>query len=291
MYTLDQVRCFVAVAEHLHFGRAAEELRMTQPPLSRQIQKLERFVGTALFERDNRHVQLTTAGRLFLVESRKLLGLAERAPEGARRAASGQWGQVALGFTAGSGFSLLGNLLALVEEREPEIAVDLVEMVTSEQLQALEEERLDVALGRVRSTPPGLTSKLLLSEKLVLAVPSDHELATRGRPLVRADVANRPLILHSPTKARYFYDLVVRHFDIDHHWVHFSLGQILTMINLVASGHGIAFVPESTRFIRVRGVEFLTFEDFQDDVVELRALWNPDNRNPALARFLTAIRL
>lgn len=289
MYTLDQIRCFVAVAEHLHFGRAAEELNMTQPPLSRQIQKLERAVGTLLLDRGNRHVLLTPAGEAFLVESRKLLALAHRAPLGARQVAAGRVGRLVIGFTGASGLSILGNVLALVGDAEPDVTVDLTEMVTGDQIQALAEERIDLGLGRVRSVPEGLTSRLLLSEKLVLALPQSHPLAALTRPLVRDDVAGLPLIMHSATRAQYFYDIVVRHFDIDHGQVKHTLSQVMTMVSLVAGGQGAALVPESVGYIKVPGVAFRALDDFKEEVVQLHALWNPETRNPAVTRALAAI--
>lgn len=289
MFTLDQVRCFVAVAEHLHFGRAAAELNMTQPPLSRQIQKLERHVGAELLDRRGRGVELTAAGRLFLAESRKLLGLANRAPEGARRVATGQLGLVRLGFTAAAGFGPLSGLLSTVKHALPGLDIDLVEMVTAEQLQALDEERIDMAIGRLHTSLPHLESQLLLKERLLLAVPSDSELARLGPALTKADIRDQPIIMHSVTKARYFYDIIVGNFEIDPEQVRYSLGQIMTMISLVAGGHGIAFVPESAERSSVPGVEYLAFRDFEDDIVRLHALWRPDSSNPALRSFLTAM--
>ena len=122
MFTLDQLRGFVAVAEELHFGRAAERLQMTQPPLSRSIQKLERAVGAQLLERDNRNVELTTAGAVFLSEARRLLGLADGAVDQARRIQAGSAGTVRIGFTATATFGVLTALLDLVGSAFPEIA-------------------------------------------------------------------------------------------------------------------------------------------------------------------------
>lgn len=286
MFTLEQVRCFVAVAEHLHFGRAAAELNMTQPPLSRQIQKLERHVGAELLDRRGRNVELTAAGRLFLTESRKLLGLAGRAPEGARRVASGKIGLVRLGFTAAAGFGPLGTLLSTIKDELPGLEIDLVEMVTAEQLQALEEERIDMAIGRPHASLPHLESRLLVQERLMLAAPADSEIARLGPALTRADIRGESLIMHSASKARYFYDLIVGHFDIAPERVRYSLGQITTMISLVAGGHGIAFVPASAQRTTVPGVTYLTFSDFADHVVELHAFWRPDSSNPALRSLL-----
>ncbi|MGO2859982.1 MAG: LysR family transcriptional regulator [Brevibacterium sp.] len=290
MYTLDQVRCFVAVAEHLHFGRAAEALSMTQPPLSRQVQKLERFVGVDLLERDNRRVVLTAAGEAFLDNARVLLAMSDRAPQDARRIASGQWGRLSVGFTAASGFGILGSLVTAIEESFPGIDLDLHEMVTGEQLENLAEGRIDLGLGRLDSTPPSVQSELLLAERLLLAVPKDHPLAQLERPLRKDDVTGQPLIMHSATRATYFYDLLVRHFPIDHHMVRHSLSQVLTMINLVADNHGIAFVPESAALVSVPGVRYLAFEDLSEEIVELKALWNTQTKNPALKQVVSLLR-
>src|SRR3954447_25828899 len=131
-FTLEQLRGFVAVAEELHFGRAAARLKMTQPPLSRQIQKLERAVGAQLLERDNRRGALTAAGQVFLGEARRLLALAEAAPDQARRVSAGSSGVVRIGFTAASTYGILGRLLNELARELPDVSVDLAEMVTRE---------------------------------------------------------------------------------------------------------------------------------------------------------------
>src|SRR3954454_19199704 len=120
-FTLEQLRGFVAVADELHFGRAAERLKMTQPPLSRQIQKLERVVGAQLLERDNRRVTLTSAGPTLLAEARRLLSLADARPERARRVASGASGVVRIGFTAASTYGTLGQLLNDLARELPDV--------------------------------------------------------------------------------------------------------------------------------------------------------------------------
>src|SRR6478735_5669338 len=134
MFTFYQLAGFIAVAEELHFGRAAERLNMTQPPLSRQIQKLEKIVGAELLERDNRKVELTSAGHTFLEEARRLMALAERAPVTARRIASGKSGVLRIGFTAASGFSILGPLLEELSGIMPDVEIELQELVTGDQL-------------------------------------------------------------------------------------------------------------------------------------------------------------
>ncbi|MGW2148611.1 LysR substrate-binding domain-containing protein [Nonomuraea bangladeshensis] len=148
MLTLDQIRAFVAVAEELHFGRAAERLRMTQPPLSRHIQKLERAIGVTLLERDNRRVILTEAGRGFLEDARHMLTLVETAGDRARRIAGGASGTLRLGFTAVSAISVLGPLLRLLAERLPEVDIILHEQVTARQMDGILRGELDLGLAR-----------------------------------------------------------------------------------------------------------------------------------------------
>jgi DNA-binding transcriptional LysR family regulator len=148
MLTLDQIRAFVAVAEELHFGRAADRLRMTQPPLSRHIQKLERAIGVTLLERDNRRVVLTDAGRGFLDDARRMLSLVDTAGDRARRISNGATGTVRLGFTAVSAISMLGALLRRLAERLPEIDVILHERVTAGQVDGILRGELDLGLAR-----------------------------------------------------------------------------------------------------------------------------------------------
>lgn len=287
MFTFDQLAGFIAVAEELHFGRAAERLNMTQPPLSRQIQKLEKSIGTELLERDNRKVQLTAAGRAFLDEARRLMALADRAPVTARRIATGRSGLLRIGFTAASGFSILGPLLEEIAEIVPDVDIDLQELVTGEQIQGLLTGGLDLGLARPPFDRDTFDSHLLYREAMVLAVPSDHRLAELSRPIADSDLKDEPLIMHSPTKATYFYDLVVRMLPIQHSNVVHTVSQILTMVSLVAARRGVAFVPHSATLLAIKGVDFLPLAGMESEQpVELHAIWNRKIENPALRRLL-----
>jgi DNA-binding transcriptional LysR family regulator len=289
MFTFDQLAGFVAVAEELHFGRAAERLNMTQPPLSRQIQKLEKTVGAELLERDNRKVELTPAGRAFLDEARRLMALAERAPVTARRIASGRSGLLRIGFTAASGFSILGPLLEEITEILPDVDIDLQELVTGEQIMGLQTGELDLGLARPPFDNKIFDSHLLYREAMVLAVPSGHRLAGLDREITNEDLKDEPLIMHSPTQARYFYDLVVRMIPIQHANVVHTVSQILTMVSLVAAKRGVAFVPHSATLLGIQSVHFLPLQSSVNDPVELHAIWNRTIRNPALARVLKSL--
>ncbi|GAA3388880.1 LysR family transcriptional regulator [Cryptosporangium minutisporangium] len=289
-YTLEQLRGLVAVAEELHFGRAAARLRMTQPPLSRQIQKLEAQVGVRLLDRDNRRVALTPAGEAFLAEARRILAIAEAAPDLAQRVSSGSRGLVRLGFTAASTFGILGRLLDRLERELPEVRIELFEMVTREQIAALANEDLDLGLARPPFDPELFDSRLLHREALLLAVPSGHPLASLDRPAVPADLATEPLIFHSQQKARYFYDLVVSMVPLAQERVVHSVSQILTMLWLVAAGRGIAFVPASATLLAIPDVALIPLATPVPEPVELHLLWPRRTHNPALARVLEALR-
>jgi DNA-binding transcriptional LysR family regulator len=288
-FTLEQLRGFLAVAEELHFGRAAERLQMTQPPLSRQIQKLERAVGVQLLERDNRRVTLTAAGEVFLGEARRLLSLADSAPGLARRVSSGSHGVVRIGFTAASTYGTLGRLIDEVDRRLPAIDLDLHEMVTREQLVALLNEEIDLGLARPPFDADTFGSRLLHREALLVAVPTGHRLLELGRDAEAEDLAAEPVIMHSPTRARYFYDLVVSMVPTASQNVVHTVSQVLTMLWLVAAGRGIAFVPESAARLPIEGVGFVPLRTSLPDPVELHLLWMRGSRNPALQRVLDAL--
>ncbi|WP_226352236.1 LysR family transcriptional regulator [Pseudonocardia sp. ICBG601] len=291
-FTLEQLRGFVTVADELHFGRAAARLSMTQPPLSRQIQKLERAVGAQLLDRDNRSVALTPAGAAFLTEARRLLALAEAAPGLARRVSSGSAGLLRISFTAASAFGGLGALLNALSGHLPDVELVLSERVTRDQVAALHNEEIDLGMGRPPVDADVFDSRLLSREAVLVALPAGHPLLSAGRPLTGADLAGEPVIMHSPLEARYFYDLVVRLVHLDHQNVVHTVSQILTMLWLVEAGRGLAFVPASARRLGIDGVGFAELAvpaDVPADPVELHLIWRRDSRNPALWSALRAL--
>ncbi|WP_221584889.1 LysR substrate-binding domain-containing protein [Microbacterium sp. G2-8] len=290
MFTLDQLRCFVAVAEELHFGRAADRLRMTQPPLSRQIQRLEEILGVVLLERDNRRVALTEAGRAFLRESHGILAGVSRAPETAREVAAGRRGILRIGFTAMSAYSVLSGILSALDEKLPSVRVELEELVTGPQKDGIVDGSLDLGIARPPFDPDTFGSHRLFTEDLVLAVPSDHPLASATRPPASDQLAQEHLIMHSATKAWYFHDLAARVLPFDHARAVHTVSQVATIMALVAAGRGIGFVPESARALGVDGVALVPLGKPVRGVVELYAIWHRESTNPALHRALEILR-
>ncbi|WP_433160464.1 LysR family transcriptional regulator [Kribbella sp. CA-247076] len=288
MFSLDQLTAFVAVAEELHFGRAAERLSMTQPPLSRQVQKLERAVGVRLLERDNRRVVLTEAGRAFLTEARRLLALVETAGDLARRVDQGAAGTLRLGFTATSAIRTLGPLLRRISADLPDVDVILHERVTSAQLDGLLRGELDLGLGRPPFDTRLLDSRIVFREPLCAVVPSNHRLAVVDRPLTPADLAGEPVISYSPDQARYFHELTIRFFAEARPRIEQRVQQILTVTLLVAAGRGVALVPASARHLGVEGVTYCEV-GVPGEPVELHAIWHREAANPVLHRVLTML--
>ncbi len=284
MFELSHLRCFAAVAEELHFGRAAARLNMTQPPLSRQVQLLEHALGVGLFERTSRSVRLTPAGRAFYAEARRILDLAEGAGLAAKRVARGEAGSVTIGFTAAASYGFLPRLIAAARAEMPEVDLALREMVTADQTEALSSGRIDLGLLR----PPvdrrgGAEAVCVARERLVLAVPRGHPLAAGREPAIR-DLDRQPLIMYSPVEGRYFYDLLAGLFQAagvaPRHVQHIS--QAHTMLALVGAGIGVALVPEAARSLRFDGVVLRPLRLPAKAAAELFAVWRRDNKNPAL---------
>jgi DNA-binding transcriptional LysR family regulator len=296
--TLDQVKCFIAVAEELHFGRAAERLSMTQPPLSRQIQKLERAVGAHLVERDNRKVELTGAGVAFLDEAYRLLNLVDSAGDLARRVEAGTSGVVRLGFTAVSAISVLGPLLRRLADDLPDVEVRLSERVTGAQVDGIRRGELDIGLARPPFDTTFLDSGVLLREPLVAVVPADHPLASMNRRLSPSDFEGAPVIGFNPQQSRYFHELSVRFLANAHPRVEQRVHQVLTAMLLVAAGRGLALVPASAASLRVEGVTFKDLVHGGGDTeldadperpVELHVIWSRTSVAPVVRRALGVI--
>jgi DNA-binding transcriptional LysR family regulator len=289
MFELIQLRCFVAVAEELHFGRAAGRLNMTQPPLSRHIQVLERILKVELFHRSSRSVKLTAAGSAFLAEAARIVDMADSAITTARAAAEGQRGSVSLGFTAASGYSFLPRFMGHAQQAMEGVRFILKEMVTSEQLETLLSGRIDLGLLRPPVRRPELTSIPVMRERFMVC--SHISVPEAARPRRLADFDGLPLIMYAQDKARYFHDLLTGLFaqaKAEPQLVQ-QLAQIHTILMLVSAGHGFALAPESSVRLHPQDVVFSPLEDCEP-IVELHAAWRDENDNPALHVLVKQLR-
>nr|WP_250890071.1 LysR family transcriptional regulator [Sphingobium nicotianae] len=282
------MRCFVAVAEELHFGRAATRLNMTQPPLSRQIQVLERILKVSLLNRNSRSVTLTSAGQAFLVEARRIVQLTDSAAAIARSAAEGRTGIIRLGFTAASGYGYVPRLLSHANTVLPNAHLLLREMVSGEQIEALITNRIDVALLRPPLRRVEFGSQLVLKERFVVCSPA--KISTPDRPKRLTDFNDLPFIMYAPDAARYFHDLVAGLFATagaaPKHVQYVT--QIHSIMMLVGAGLGYALVPEVASRLRPEGVVFSALEGVEP-LVELHVAWMKAVNNPTIERFLRAL--
>ncbi|MEU8487512.1 LysR substrate-binding domain-containing protein [Streptomyces sp. NPDC048641] len=288
MFTLAQLVSFVAVAEELHFTRAAERLRMTQPPLSRQIQLLEHDLGVQLLDRTNRSVRLTPAGRTFLNEARHILRQSEHAALAVRQVSVGEAGAIAIGFTAASANSALGTLLEVARSAMPRVEVVLREMVTRDQLEAITEGSLDLGMIRPANTGPDLETRPADREGLLAALPTGHPLAAREGDLRVEDFDGEQLLMYSPVEARYFHELLVSIFRAAQVAPVFTqyLSQVHSILAMVNAGWGIALVPEAAAQMRFSGITFKPLSLREPKPVELNLVWRKNNDNPALEALL-----
>ncbi|MGU3540093.1 LysR substrate-binding domain-containing protein [Methylobacterium sp. A54F] len=290
MLDFSQLRCFAAVAEELHFGRAAARLNMTQPPLSRQIQVLERILDVQLLERSSRSVRLTAAGRSFLPEAQRILRLAETATYVTRQVAAGRAGVLKVGFTAASAYDFLPRLVIACRTAMPDVTLALREMVTRDQVEELLAGRIDAALIRPPVTHSDLVCVRALAEPLIVALPADHPLARRDALTVR-DLHEMPFIAYAPHEARYFHDLTVGllgEAGVQPRVLQ-QLTQIHSILALVRASLGLALVPEAAQRLRFEGVVFRPLAMMRPRSVELFLAWRRDRDDPLIGKVVSVL--
>lgn len=291
---LRQLRYFVAVAEEMHFGRAARRLHMTQPPLSQTIQILEAHLGTLLFSRSQRNITLTAAGSALLPEARRLLQQAAALPELAQRAASGASGSLTLSFVSTADYSVLPALLREFREIFPRIQIDLREATTDVQLDELARRQIDAGL-LIAPLPEHSDAEFdyltLLKEPLMLAAPTGAAILDGKHAVTLRTSADLPLIIFPRRIAPALYDTILASFH--------ALGQtprigqeaiqMQTIIGLVSAGMGMALVPQSVSNLKRTGVEYRPLAG-SVPTVETGIAWRRDNQSPVLAAFLQLLR-
>lgn len=287
MFDLNQLRCFVAVAEELHFGRAAARLNITQPPLSRHIQVLERILDVTLLERSSRSVRLTNTGRSFLPEAQRLIRMAEAAAHLAKRVDAGKSGSVRIAFTAASAYSFLPALVTASRAAMGDIHLSLSEMVTRHQVEGLISGQADVGLMRPPIVRAELASRRVATEALLLAAPVDHPFASAQRVDIE-QLDGAPFIMYASQEARYFHDLLVSMFAaarilptyVQH------LAQIHSILALVKAGLGAAIVPESAANLHYDGIVMRPLNLRDPKPAELHMVWRRDEDNPLVRRLV-----
>lgn len=293
-------RQFLAVAEELHFGRAALRLSMTQPPLTQAIAQLEALLGLKLFDRTKRSVQLTAAGAALVPEARDLLARAQALPAYARASADGEAGRLRLAFVSTVGFELLPRWVRAFREHYPKVQLELIEATGDVQLQAFERGEIDAGfmLHSPGFAPPGLACRRISQDPLVVALPEQHHLANKAA-LALPDLLDQPLVIFPRRIVPSLYDAIfaMYHAAGQLPQVAQEAIQMQTIVNLVSAGLGVAWVPESVRQFQRPGVVYRSLPAGRPSArsgaavpgCETSLVWPGASANPALARFMAFI--
>jgi DNA-binding transcriptional LysR family regulator len=285
---LRHLRYFVAVAEELHFGRAAARLRIAQPPLSRQIQALEGELGFQLFERTHRQVTLTAAGVTLLEHTRRLFDSIEHAIHEARRASEGQTGRIVVAYPSSFASSGLTELVRDFRARYPDVEVALRELPPQKQVEGIRDRSVDVGFVRAPLDEPDLLSELVRSEPLVVALPTGHPFAAR-KIIALGLLAKEPFVLFPRQRGPAYFDELMRLC----HAAGFTPRIVqeapqLDIMSLVAAGLGVSILPSSIRRTRRAGIVLRPIVG--GPRTELRVAWLARSASPALRGFLDVVR-
>ena len=287
---LRHLRYFKALSETLNFHRAAEQLHISQPGLSRQIKQLEFHLGTLLFIRDRREVYLTEAGKYFREQLSAPLNRLEFVFEQTRRIGEGTSGEIRIGFLGSAMQDVIPGLLLNLRKHYPDLHTSLEELSNRSQIRALQEERLDLGFVRLSEVPPELESIPVIRETFSLVVPEGHPIGSNFRSV--AQFKEDPFILFSPEYSPDYYRTILSICDdggfrpkVSHKSVHAH-----TIFKLVANGMGVAIVPTSLQHGFNLRIRFLELKGIPQRAV-LYAAWKKDHRNRSLDRCIEYLRL
>jgi DNA-binding transcriptional LysR family regulator len=285
------LRYFVAVAEELHFGRAAVRLHVAQPGLSQQIQALEQRLGVRLLERTSRQVRLTPAGTLMLAEGRRLLAETERAVDLVRRTGRGEMGRVTVAAIGSATYDVVPRLLRAHRTRHPDVELVLREMSTPAQVQALRGGEIDVGVLRLPADTTDLVTHTVREDRMALMLPEAHPLARRRRRIALHALAREPLILFPATPRPSWADTVIaacRETGFEPIVAQEAM-ESATVVSFVAAGVGIAIVPEGLKVLARSGVAYRLVAP-PAPVTRLAAVHRAGQLAPAVAGLMALVR-
>ncbi|MGV9710908.1 LysR substrate-binding domain-containing protein [Gordonia sp. NPDC003424] len=288
---LRHLRYFRAVAEELHFGRAAERLHIAQPPLSQQIRQLEDELGVALLVRSTRRVELTPAGQAYLRRAVEILDAVEAAGTQAQRIADGQQGTLSIGCVGSATYSLLPRLVRALREELPGLDVSVRgEMLAPAQISALTAGEIDLALLRPPVSGSELVVETIRRDRLIVAMPEGDPRAA-GDHVAVADLRDAEFIAHAG-RGRSVMNGVLASICARAGFVpqiHHEVEETSTLVTLVAAGLGVAIVPEATAALGLAGVRYLPIVPEAPDV-ELAVARVAADPSPMIEHVLTILR-
>ncbi|MGE9552057.1 LysR family transcriptional regulator [Erwinia amylovora] len=279
---LRHLRYFIAVAEELHFGRAAQRLNISQPPLSQQIQILELQIGARLFARTNRSVKLTAAGVQFLTDARQIMQSVSTAADKAARLHRGEEGELRVGFTSSAPFiTAVSDALFTFRQRYPGVYIRMQEINTRQQIEPLNEGRLDLGVMRNTPLPETLDHQLMLREPLFAVVHHAHRLAQRETISV-TDLDGEPFVFFDPQVGTALYSetlSLLQRYDISPAIAQ-EVGEAMTILGLVATGLGVSILPASFRRARLEEVSWIPLQE-EDAWSEVWLVWSKRHETSA----------
>ena len=287
---LRYLHAFLAVAEELHFGRAALRLCIAQPALSRQIQQLERELGVPLFEREHHRVSMTQAGRVFLEEVRPALAQLDRAARAAQEVGQGQRGQLKVGFTASTMYSLLPQIIRVFQERYPQAEVTFTEVYSGKQSEQLHAKSIDVGFALFAENEETLCVETLWKEPLIAVLPRNHPLAAHP-DLSLSALSGEPFVLFPRLLGPRLYDRIL-HFCRQAGFqprIAQEAAPQRTIITLVGAGAGVSLVPASLQEVQDHGVVYRPLLP-PIPAIEFAVVWRQDDASPLLHNFLNVAR-
>ncbi|TNF61851.1 MAG: LysR family transcriptional regulator [Burkholderiales bacterium] len=284
------LRCFTVLAEELHFGRAAQRLAMTQPPLSMSIRQLEAGVGARLFERNSRGVALTAAGQAFLPRAQALLEQAALAAREARDVGQGLAGRLQIGFAGTVLYRGLPQVLRGFAAAHPRLRLALRELSSSEQLVELVHDRLDLGFVHTTRVPPGFSQILVSSQPFMACLPADHPLAHRKR-LPLEDLRSESFAVVMRAVSPDYHDRILAAcadagFEPS---LAFELRHWLSVVSVIAQGLGVGLVPAALQQAGLPGVTFVPLTRPLAPY-DTHCLWRTGRDQPALGAFLATVR-
>lgn len=286
---LQRLRYFVAVAEELHFGRAAERLSMSQPPLSQQIRLLERELDTALFDRSTRRVTLTDAGVFLYPEAVRLLTAADGVDRLMDQHRHGQAGTLRVGFVDSAAYEVMPRVLSEYRRRWPRVGYELHTMSSDEQVEALQAGRIDLGIGRAAADPRNVEATLVMHEPLLVAVSASHRLAASPSASLQ-DLAGEPVIGFDRRVSPSLHGVLagmLRATGVPYDPI-IEATEYATILGFVAAGEGIAIVPASVQTFRPPELHYATLED-QSASVPLLLLTRAAEQGPLVAQALDVV--
>jgi len=276
------LRTFCAVADELHFRRAAERLHATQSGVSQQVRELERRIGVDLFDRNQRSVELTEAGRVLYQDARDILAKAEASVIRAREAARGLRGTLTFGLIGAATFEAMPMLMKEVHRLAPDVRFRFCEMSAKEQIIALQDGAIDAGMVRAGVRAAGLELLTVLNEPVICLLPEGHRLA-EGEEVAVKDLEQEPILNLSRSYdavAHDFYVGLYRAAGFEPNIVH-EASQIATILFLIANSGCVALGPAGWRVLRREGVVLRSLPD-PSPKVSTRLIWNPKRLDPAL---------